>query len=285
MNFDLSDYQGFLFPYAYNILGSAEDAKDAVQDVIGNYLAFNQKQNIDNLKGYLVKGVINQSINLKNKKSRMASSNDQVSLPEPVATETAETNTHLESIASYSMLILLDKLNVKERAVFMLKEAFGYSHQEIAKVLAGNAENSRKILSRAKQKLRAFSPLPTQVPLHKTRTYIEKYVAAIRNRDVASLELMFAQDIVLVADGGNEVQVLRSFTQGRQAVIELLLQVFDKFQRFQNIELTEVNHQPAILYYQEEKLMACQVFSIDAPGCIYNISSVVAPEKLKQIKT
>lgn len=283
MKFDFENYQNLLFPYAYNILGSVEDAQDAVQDVMSNYLIFRQSRKIDNVKGYLVRGVVNQSINLKNKKSKTTS--QQISLPEPVSTENAETNTHLESIASYGMLILLDKLNVKERAVFMLKEAFNYSHQEIAEVLEGNEENSRKILSRAKQKLRQQAPVSNKPKSVNLQSYIDKYVSAIRNRDVATLEQLFSQDIVLVADGGSEIQVVREFTEGRQAVIELLLLVFDRFLQSQSIQITEINHQPAILYFQQGKLHSCQIFLLNSQGQICHISSVIDPVKLKQINT
>lgn len=282
MKFDFENYQNLLFPYAYNILGSVEDAQDAVQDVMSNYLTFRQSRKIDNVKGYLVRGVVNQSINLKNKKSKITS--QQVSLPEPVSTENAETNTHLESIASYGMLILLDKLNVKERAVFMLKEAFNYSHQEIAEVLEGNEENSRKILSRAKQKLRQQTPVSNKHKSVNLQLYVDKYVTAIRNRDVATLEQLFSQDIVLVADGGNEIQVIRELTEGRQAVIELLLLVYDRFLQSQSIQITEINHQPAILYFQKDKLKSCQIFLLNSQGEICHISSVIDPVKLKQIK-
>ncbi|HAS42030.1 MAG TPA: RNA polymerase subunit sigma-24 [Microscillaceae bacterium] len=282
MKFDLKDYQNILFPYAYNILGSIEDAKDTVQDVISNYLTFYQNREIENLKGYLVKGVVNQSINLRKKKSKMV--DPQTSLPEPVATETAETNTHLESIASYGMLILLDKLNVKERAVFMLKEAFNYSHQEIAEALGDNKENSRKILSRAKQKLKKMSPTPGKAKNLGGGTYIQKYVNAIRKRDTAGLEELFTQDIVLVADGGSEIRVVRHLTEGKKAVIELLLLVFEKFQQAQSMQITEVNHQPAILYWQEDRLASCHVFSLNDQGEIDHISAIVDPQKLKQIR-
>lgn len=152
----MQDYQKQLFPYAYNILGSSDDALDAIQDVMSNYSAAD-KTHIDNEKNYLIRGVINQSINLKNKKKRIQYG--EVWLPEPVATETADKDVHLEEIVSYSMLLLLEKLNAKERAVFVLKEAFSYSHDEIAEFLSSSVQNSRKILSRAKSN---FSNHPTK---------------------------------------------------------------------------------------------------------------------------
>ncbi|MCK7556574.1 hypothetical protein MKQ70_16740 [Chitinophaga sedimenti] len=111
----MKQYQQELFPYAYNILGSAEDAKDAIQDVLGRYLS-SDRAGIENEKAYLVKSVINQSINLKNK--RKVLSTGEVWLPEPVATEQADSALHSKDIISYSMLVLLEQLNPKERAVF-----------------------------------------------------------------------------------------------------------------------------------------------------------------------
>ena len=112
----MKDYQHILFPYAYNILGSSDDAKDAVQEVLLKYISSERKE-VENVKGYLVKGVINQSINLKNRKKKIVS--DKVWLPEPVATENADGNLQRDEIISYSMLVLLERLNPKERAVFM----------------------------------------------------------------------------------------------------------------------------------------------------------------------
>jgi len=116
----VKDYQSILFPYAYNILGSSEDAKDAVQDVLYKYLA-SPKEGIENEKSYLIKGVINQSINIKNKKKKIVPGD--VWLPEPIATEEADTNINLSDIVSYSLMVLMERLNPKERAVFILKPA------------------------------------------------------------------------------------------------------------------------------------------------------------------
>jgi RNA polymerase sigma-70 factor (ECF subfamily) len=148
----LKDYQSILFPYAYNIPGSAEDARDAVQDVLYKYLA-GQNKDVDNEKAYLIKAVINQSINLKDKNRKVRYGDKW--LPEPIATEETDKAVQLNDIAAYSLLILLEKLNPKERAVFILKEGFGYAHEEIAEVLSSTPESSRQLLSRARRKLDA----------------------------------------------------------------------------------------------------------------------------------
>lgn len=151
----MNDYQKQLFPYAYNILGSAEDAKDVIQDVMSAYWS-GGRTDIEDTRNYLIKSVINRSITFKEKRQKQQGQ-APVWLPEPVATEdAADRNTYLNEILSYSLMILLERLTPTERAVFILKESLDYTHKEIADVLGITEEHSRKLLSRAKEKL--FKP-------------------------------------------------------------------------------------------------------------------------------
>jgi len=277
----LKDYQSILFPYAYNILGSSEDAKDAVQDVLYKYLA-SPREGIDNEKNYLIRSVINQSINIKKSKKKTVS--DDVWLPEPIATENADTNINLSDIVTYSLMILMEQLNPKERAVFILKEGFGYSHEEIAGLLSGTVENSRKLLSRAKTKLDAPHPIRPQQPAPFPKDLLEKFAEAIHGGDVHTLESLLTEDIKYTADGGGRIKVLAKHTSGQKNVIDLLLVVHQRFHRNASIVPAMVNHQPAFLYYQEGTLFQCQVFTLSTDGSrIEQIDNVIDPEKLKEI--
>jgi RNA polymerase sigma-70 factor (ECF subfamily) len=277
----LKDYQYTLFPYAYNILGSVEDAKDTIQDVLSNYFSA-QKEGIENEKAYLVRSVINQSINAKNK--RRTVNYEDVWLPEPVATEEADTALHMRDIGSYTMLILMEELNPKERAVFILKEGFGYSHDEIAEVLSGTVEQSRKLLSRAKGKLeqrRQGTPLNNKTV---SAAILDQYLHAIRKGDTQRLENMLSQDIVFYADGGGKVNVAKKFCTGLEEVSAFLIFAFNKFQTTFTFEFAMINHQPALLSYQDGKLYGCQVFTISAEdNKITQISTVLDPDKLKNM--
>ena len=276
------DYSKMLFPYAYNILGIYQDAEDAVQDILSNYFS-NQKEDIKNIKGYLVKSVINQSINIKNKRKKISYAD--VWLPEPIATEAADDNINLRDIASYSLLILLEKLNPKERAVFILKEAFGYSHHEIADVLSGSVEQSRKLLSRGKSKLNSSKSNSKKLGSHMVpEGILYRYINAIRGRDTAMLEKLLSNDITFFADGGDKVQVAKKRCAGYSEVSELLFFVYEKFQASYKIYNAIINHQPALLYYSGTQLVICQIFDISqSNGKIERINSIVDPEKLKNI--
>ncbi|MBN9383194.1 MAG: sigma-70 family RNA polymerase sigma factor [Chitinophagaceae bacterium] len=277
----MKDYQSILFPYAYNILGSSEDAKDAVQDVLYKYLA-SPKEGIENEKNYLIRSVINQSINIKKSKKKIVP--DDVWLPEPIATEKADTNINLSDIVTYSLMVLMEQLTPKERAVFILKEGFGYSHEEIAGLLSGTVENSRKLLSRAKTKLDAPRHIRPQHATPFPKDLLEKFAGAIQGGDVHTLEALLTEDIRYTADGGEKIKVLSKLTIGQKDVAGLLLLVHQRFHQKASFVYAMVNHQPAFLYYQGEKLFQCQVFSITSDGTkISQIDNVIDPAKLKAI--
>lgn len=273
------DYQHLLFSYAYNITGSSEDAKDAVQDILVKHFSGRNK-NIKNETGYLIKSVINQSINIKKRSDK--SQLNKTWLPEPVATEKADDTINRDEIISYSLLVLLEKLTPKERAVFILKEAFDYSHKDIAETIDLSVENARKILSRARTKLSLSENKTKQYTSHNTSSYLKEYIHVIKNGDIKRLEQMLSKDISLAADGGGKISVVRELTIGKPAALEVLFYVFQTFQALQTIRISEINHQPALLFYQEGVLVNCQIFEFEGEN-IKRIFSVLAPKKLKSI--
>jgi len=275
----LKDYQSILFPYAYNILGSAEDARDAVQDVLYKYLA-GQKKEVDNEKAYLIKAVINQSINLKDKNKKIRYGDEW--LPEPIATEETDKAVQLNDIAAYSLLILLEKLNPKERAVFILKEGFGYAHEEIAEVLSATPESSRQLLSRARCKLDADKQIGQ---LEKPQQFLlQQFLQAVRDKDIHTLEHLLTEDIQYTADGGGVIKVVAKHCSGIKEVIDLMILVYTRFLATATFVPTIINHQPAFLYYRNEKLILCQIFGFSSDGKITQINNVLDPQKLKGLK-
>lgn len=272
------NYHNTLFPFAYNILGSSEDAKDAVQDVLMKYLSV-EKENIKNEKGFLIRSTINHSINLKKKKSKTIRAN--VWLPEPVSTEDTVQDIDRETILSYSLLVLLEKLSAKERAAFILTEVFDYSHKEIAETIDFSIENSRKLLSRAKSKLKGYRT--NRIANQKNHSSIlEKYIQFIKNGDTNNLEKLLSDDISLAADGGEHIKVVRDLTNGITASSKLLMYVYKAYLNGLELKIKSVNHQPAILFYQNDTLYNCQVFELNE-GKIQNIYSIVDSEKLKTL--
>lgn len=268
-----------LFPYAYNILENIDDSQDVIQEVL---IKFNEKDVdlITNQNAYLIKAVINQSINLKKKNNREREK--KITLPEPIITNQGENKIELDEILNYSMLVLLDTLNIRERAVFLLKEAFDYEHDEIAEILSVSIENSRQLLTRAKKKLRLRKP-DIITSSKKDKKYLEKYVETIRRGDVKTLEQMLSDEVQVLADGGNKLNVVAQLTIGIEDTIKLMTYLYDYYQKHFEIKIEEINHQPALLFYEGSKLINCQVFELNPGGKIVNIFSVVDPDKLVRI--
>jgi RNA polymerase sigma factor (sigma-70 family) len=266
-----------LLTYSYNILGSFEDAKDVVQDVMEKYIHLD-KTRIENEVHYLTRMVINHSINFKNKFSKQAAYG--VWLPEPVSTETAETHLIREQVAHYTLLVLMETLNAKERAVYMLREAFNYSHEEIAVALDITADSARQLYSRAKKSLSQY----VQTEQYSHRDRLPQYVEAIVNADLKTLEELLAGDIKIMADGGNKIRVIKDIEMGKTSTAQLVQHVYALFLEGKQYTFTQINHQPAICFWQNKRLYNCQVFSFDDLGKINFIYSVVDPDKLKSIK-
>ncbi|MPS74984.1 MAG: sigma-70 family RNA polymerase sigma factor [Chryseobacterium sp.] len=276
---DLNVLSKKLFPYAYNILGNIDDCQDVIQDVL---IKFNEKQvrSVCNPNAYLIKMVINQAINLKKKNNRERQ--QKIVLPEPIVTNQGESTIELDEILNYSMFVLLDTLNAKERAVFLLREAFDYGHEEIAEILEISVENSRQVLTRAKRKLKLRKP-EIAISSAKDRKYLEKYVSAIRKGDVKTLEHILSDEVQVLADAGNKLQVIAGQTSGIDNTIKLMTYVYENHQKDLEIKIEEINHQSALLFYRGTTLINCQIFELNPDGKITSIFSVVDPDKLMKI--
>lgn len=268
-----------LTTYAYNIVGSYDDAKDIVQEAFLKYIDADGEK-IENKKAYLVRIVINLAINFKKRQKKMLGEYPGEWLPEPIATEGADTEMNRKEILSYSLMVLLEKLNAKQRAVFILKEAFAYDHEEIAEVLGISAENSRQILSRAKEKLKRED---TTTEEKISSGYLDKYLDVIYNGDVNKLEKLLNDDIVIVSDGGGKVPAFMKPVRGKIPAIKLLLGIYKKFYEHVHIERSTINHEPALLYYQNDVLVTCQVFSLEN-GHTRRIYFIRNPDKLRVLQ-
>jgi RNA polymerase sigma-70 factor (ECF subfamily) len=264
-----------LTSYAYNILGSYEDAKDVVQDVMLEMIN-RSGADITNEKAYLTRSVINRAINARNRLQKMQSGYPGSWLPEPVAPETADSELNQKDILSYSLMVLLEKLDAKQRAVFILKEAFSYEHEEIAEVLDISVENSRKILSRAKAALQ--NERFNEAVKH-PGDYLDKYMNVIRTRDVKKLEQLLSNDVMVVSDGGGKVAAALNPLVGIESASLFLYGIYNKFYIGKEPEIGWVNHDPALFYYHDGQLVTCMIFEV-RNELIRRVYIVRNPDKL-----
>ncbi|CAN5178452.1 RNA polymerase sigma-70 factor [soil metagenome] len=275
--FEIGNYQRVLFPYAYNILGIAEDAEDVVQEVMINWQQVEQAT-IENPKAYLIRSVVNRAINQKEKNRQQREQYIGQWLPEPVFTDNTDSRLDSSKILKYSMLVLMEQLNAKERAVFILKESFDYTHAEIAQALGLTEDNCRQLLKRAKAKIGPATVHPIE---HKDALeQMEEFMKAVTLGDVAKVESWLANDVTFISDSNGKASAARNILHGIDKVRKFLIGIFTKPWPGDFVqEYAWVNHQPAIIYKVNGEILRCQLYEIQ-DGKVQSMHTMMNPEKL-----
>jgi ketosteroid isomerase-like protein len=172
----------------------------------------------------------------------------------------------------------MERLTPVERAVFVLREAFGYGHREIAATLDVSETNSRQLYRRAAERLRRPR---RHGPLDRAhwRELVERFLAAARDGDLPRLEEMLAADVVSWADGGGKVVAARRPVVGRSHVARYMSALSRRFVAGLEISVADVNGEPAALFRLEGSLAA--VFAVEiADGKIAALRIIANPDKL-----
>jgi len=279
-----------LFSIAYRMLGSATDAEDVVQDAWLRYRNADRAA-IRSPKAFAT--TIVTRLCLDRLKSARAAREQYVGpwLPEPVLT-TGEgaPDAMLQRSESVTMafLVLLETLSPEERAVFLLKEVFDYEHVEIAEMLDVSVANARQILHRAKVRIAEARPRLEGTPASR-RAVAERFTKAFQAGDAQALTELLETGVGLWSDGGGKVSASRRPLSGRDEVLNFLLglhriAVTSGVGRRASVEVTEVNHEAAVVIRIDGQIDSVYVFSIDV-GSIVAIRVVRNPDKLSYVET
>jgi len=268
-----------LTTYAYNILGSYDDAKDIVQDSFLKFIEIDSTA-IEQPEAYLKRMVINMAINQKKRLNKLVRDYPGEWLPEPIADESADHSINRKEVLSYSMMVLMEKLNPKQRAVFILKEALDYDHSEIADLIEISEESSRQLLSRAKRQLQNQT---NKSPFNSTPDFLKRYIDILQNADTGKLKTLMMEEITVISDGGGKVSASINPIKGIEHSFAFLSGIFRKFYWDLPYKIAIINHQPTLLYYQDGALISCNIFSIDN-GLIKNVFIIRNPDKLKNLE-
>lgn len=274
----LTGYKTRLLPFAYNIVGDSMEAEDIVQDTLNKFF-LNHHEEIIKPFNYLVKSVINKAINHKNLLRTRMETYPGEWLPVPVYTEeTIYEKADQKPILNYSLLVLMEKLKPAERAVFILKETFDYSHQDIAAFLEISTENSRQLLKRAKLKLQ---PKPeTSISFaEEHENMLQQLSDAISQTDVEKVKTLLSEDINAISDGGPKVSAARNILIGEKRVGLFLKALWHKYLPGATKKFVYVNHEPALIFSHGGKIFRCMIFEI-VNAKISNIYIIVNPDKL-----
>jgi RNA polymerase sigma-70 factor (ECF subfamily) len=270
-----------LFSLAYRLLGSAEEAEDAVQDAFVRFSGAD-RAGIEHPAAWLAKVVTNLCLNRLTSARARRERYVGTWLPEPVVTADG-TLGPLESAeqrdaVSMAMLVLLERLTPTERAVYVLREAFGYGHREIAEVVDLSEANCRQLYRRAVRRVgepqARFEPASEQ-----QEQLVASFITAARDGDLAGLEKVLAADATWWSDGGGKVIAARWPIEGGHRIARFLAGGAPKFSVGLDFSPVEVNGATGLASWAGDTLVGLAAFEV-RDGQVTGVRAVVNPEKL-----
>src|SRR3982751_3140330 len=235
-----------LFGIAYRMLGSAAEAEDIVQDVWLRWQVTDRSV-VSDPPAFLATTATRLAINFAQSARARHEAYVGPWLPEPVDTTTdpqlgAERGEALE----FAVLLLLEKLSPTERAAYVLRQAFDYPYRQIADILQLEEASTRQLVTRARQHI-ADGRRKT-VSSHEKRRLLEAFIAAAQKGDLATLEGLFASDVVSYSDGGGIVRTAaRAPVSGRERVAKFIAAFASHFWKGMTLAWVETNGQVSVL--------------------------------------
>jgi RNA polymerase sigma-70 factor (TIGR02957 family) len=279
-----ADHRDLLFSVAYRVLGTAVDAEDAVQDAWLKWSAADRSQVADP-KAYLVRIVSNVAMDRLRSAGARRETYVGPWLPEPILTTTSDA-ADPDSV-SMTLLVVLETLGPLERAVFVLKEAFGFSYAEIGDAVERSEDTVRQAAHRARKHVQARRPrFVADRP--RQREVTERFLAAATGGDINTLMGLLAPDVTLWTDGGGKVrQALRPIT-GATTVATWFAAVGTR--PYQGVdpadmtaEVVELNGAPGIVFSGAGRVIATITLDVDDSGHVIAIHNVANPDKLRAV--
>ena len=219
---EFARHRSLLFTVAYEMLGSAADAEDVVQETWLRWDGVDHSR-VRDPRAYLVTIVTRQALNRLRTLARRREEYVGEWLPEPLLTSPdVAADVELAESVSIAMLTVLETLAPAERAVFVLREVFDVPYDEIAEAVGKTPSAVRQIAHRARDHVAARRPR-VSVSATEQQEVVDRFLAAIRGGDLQGLLDVLAPDVVVVADGGGLVQAAPHPIEGAQRVAAFLV--------------------------------------------------------------
>lgn len=276
----LPSYKSYLFAVAYNILGQVQEAEDVVQDCFEDILKAPEKE-VYNEKAYLTRIVTNKSIDLLKKLKKEREQYPGTWLPEPyLQPELPVVDEEKIEILSYGLMSLIEQLTPVERAVFVLREAFDYSYASLAEILQTSETNCRKILSRARAKLKPEPLRQSDAKSH--RELLNAFLKAHQQGDIKSLASLLKKDIIVYSDGGGNASAALKPITGPDHVIQLLAAIsrVEAVQK-QAVHILSINGRPGLAFRSGQKTETIFCFDVHEM-CFSKMFIVRNPDKINR---
>jgi RNA polymerase sigma-70 factor (TIGR02957 family) len=273
-------HRSLLFTVAYEMLGSAADAEDVVQESWLRWADVDQSR-VRDPRVYLIRVVTRQALNRLRTLSRRREDYVGEWLPEPLLTspDVAEDVELAESV-SIAMLTVLETLRPAERAVFVLREVFEMPYSEIAEAIGKSAAAVRQIARRAREHVAARRPR-AQVSRSEQQAVVERFLVALRTGQVQELMQVMAPDVVLIADGGGLVAAAPVPIHGAELVAKLLARANQVVAAFETTTVW-LNGAPAGRIEIDGQLAAVSL--VVENGRVTWIYAIANPQKLTRLE-
>jgi len=276
-------HRNLLFTVAYEMLGSAADAEDVLQETWLRWIKVDL-EHVRDQRAYLVRITTRQALNRLRTMQRRKETYAGPWLPEPLLT-TADVSENVELAESLSMalMLVLETLSPIEREVFVLREAFDVGYDEIAAAVDKTPAAVRQIAHRARQHVDARRPREAVSP-RETAWALESFQHALETGDVQGFLDVLAPDVVLLSDGGGLKQAALRPIVGAEKIVRFIIGGTGKAQAVVTAESCVVNGNPALVLRLDDEIdgvMAAQV----ADGRIVGLYYVRNPEKLTRVES
>ncbi|MFI8100901.1 RNA polymerase sigma-70 factor [Streptomyces sp. NPDC086023] len=275
-----SEHRRLLFATAYRMLGSVADAEDVLQDAWLKW-AQDDRSSVENPKAYLVRTVTNLSLNRLTSARAKREAYVGPWLPEPMLTQpdVAEEAERADSVST-AMLVVLESLSPLERAVFVLREVFGYAYAEIATVLDRTEATVRQTAHRARSHV--------QARLHRFDTdtqrrheITERFLAACAGGDLKAVMELMAPDVTAWSDGGGIVRAALRPLHGPDKVARWILGVLAKPENAGVVARHElVNGEEGLVFSSGDHVLGVLTYDV-LDGVMLNVRLQANPEKLR----
>jgi RNA polymerase sigma-70 factor, ECF subfamily len=276
-----------LFTIAYEMLGSATEADDVLQDSYLRWAAVDLST-VRDTKSYLAQLVTRQALNALRAGARRREEYVGPWLPEPLLLDDQDPSADVvlaESI-SMAMLVLLETLSPDERAVFVLREVFGFGYGEIAEAVGRPAPTVRQVAHRAREHVRARRKRFDATDPQRNAQLTAQFLETAAGGDVETLMTMLAPDATWTADSGGKVSAARRPVVGAERVARAIVGLIRKavvFSEFR-VDMVTCNSAPAVLLYLGDHLEGVITLEI-ADDKITNFYVTRNPDKLAALAT
>ena len=277
------EHRNLLFVVAYELLGSAADTEDVLQETWLRWVAVDVDQ-VRDQRAYLVRITTRQALNRLRSVQRRREAYVGTWLPEPLLTapDVAE-DVELAESMSMALMLVLETLSPVERAVFVLREAFGVGYDEIAAALDKTPAAVHQIAHRARKHVEARRPREA-VSASRTRTVLAAFQRALETRNLQDLLDVLAPDVIAISDGGGVKRAAPRPITGAGKVGRFMLAGLAKHAAAFSSDMAVVNGNPALMLRVNGELDGVLAVRVEGDRII-GLYYVRNPDKLTHVES